>query len=191
MWFIVLIKEKKICFSIGTIPIAPKRVNRVQIQVFRGANNEEEQYAPWGFVVRQPADTNYHYWWKCFSFWCNLFVFSLLLLNKSEYELVDFCLCFISNVHIFHVLFFLTHKCKGRMKITLCKNIIINFMEKLAQTTYKKNRKIFVCQTIHHLMDDIRITSKPTKRNHLWEWNENEKLEWGSKERKRKKICVL
>lgn len=28
--------------------------NRVEIKVYRGANNEEEEYAPWGFVVRQP-----------------------------------------------------------------------------------------------------------------------------------------
>lgn len=33
-----------------------KRKNRVQIQVYRGPNNEEEQYAPWGYIVRQPSD---------------------------------------------------------------------------------------------------------------------------------------
>lgn len=40
----------------GTFPLAMKRRNRVEIQVFRGANNEEEQYAPWGFIIRQPSD---------------------------------------------------------------------------------------------------------------------------------------
>lgn len=35
--------------------------NRVEIKVYRGANNEEEEYAPWGFVVRQPLKTpNYN-----------------------------------------------------------------------------------------------------------------------------------
>lgn len=35
------------------------RKSRVEIQVFRGANNEEEQYAPWGFIIRQPSDFKY------------------------------------------------------------------------------------------------------------------------------------
>lgn len=46
---------------VGTIPIAQQRMNRVHIQVFRGPNNEDEQYARWGYIVRQPTDTNYHY----------------------------------------------------------------------------------------------------------------------------------
>lgn len=42
---------------------AKESQNRVHIQVFRGPNNEEQEYAAWGFVVRQPADFPYTRWW--------------------------------------------------------------------------------------------------------------------------------
>lgn len=32
------------------------RYQRVQIKVYRGPTNYEENYAPWGYFVRQPAD---------------------------------------------------------------------------------------------------------------------------------------
>lgn len=30
--------------------------NRIEVRVFRGANNEVDNFAPWGYVIRQPAD---------------------------------------------------------------------------------------------------------------------------------------
>lgn len=30
--------------------------NRVEIRVFRGANNEVDKFAPWGYVIREPVD---------------------------------------------------------------------------------------------------------------------------------------
>lgn len=48
-------------FITDIIPLtAQSNKNRVEIQVYRGANNEKENYAPWGFVVRQPLDDPNH-----------------------------------------------------------------------------------------------------------------------------------
>lgn len=33
---------------------------RVQIRVYRGPNNEHENFAPWGYYVRQPADSSHN-----------------------------------------------------------------------------------------------------------------------------------
>lgn len=48
LWFFLSITD--------VFPLAGKSKNRVEIQVYRGANNEKEDYAPWGFIVRQPID---------------------------------------------------------------------------------------------------------------------------------------
>lgn len=37
-----------------------KDTNRVEIHVFRGANDEANNFAPWGYVVRQPIDGAIH-----------------------------------------------------------------------------------------------------------------------------------
>lgn len=44
---------------VGMSERTANRKNRVEIQVFRGPNNEEEQYAPWGYIIRQPSDLAY------------------------------------------------------------------------------------------------------------------------------------
>lgn len=33
-----------------------KDKNLVEIRVFRGANDEINNFAPWGYVIRQPVD---------------------------------------------------------------------------------------------------------------------------------------
>lgn len=44
-------------FIADVIPLTDhSNKNRVEIKVYRGANNEKENYAPWGFVIRQPLN---------------------------------------------------------------------------------------------------------------------------------------
>lgn len=45
---------------IDVFPLAAQSKNRVEIQVYRGANNEKEDYAQWGFLVRQPSSGLHH-----------------------------------------------------------------------------------------------------------------------------------
>uniref|UniRef100_A0A6M2DUG0 Putative secreted protein n=1 Tax=Xenopsylla cheopis TaxID=163159 RepID=A0A6M2DUG0_XENCH len=36
-----------------------EHLGRVQIKVYRGPTDDAEEYAPWGFWVKQPAEDNY------------------------------------------------------------------------------------------------------------------------------------